>query len=155
MKRVVLILYFVSFAIVATAKPIKLCFTESSAYANITYAFTDHVALADVNVWIGKGGFTDVDVCFTNSMVNGSISVEVVSSPALADYTIGIIDNIVLANKSICITELAGIADICVGLWDSPTGFTKNIYIKGQDPQKLSTQEKLAIISALGLLKKK
>ena len=37
----------------------------------------------------------------------------------------------------------------------SKTFNPKNIYIKGQDPQKLSTQEKLAIISALGLLKKK
>lgn len=78
-----------------------------------------------------------------------------VSSPALAANTIGIIDHIVLAGKSICITGVPGIADICVGLWDSPTGFTKNIYLEGVDAQKLSTQEKLAIISALGLLKKK
>lgn len=155
MKKVFLIFSFIFIATIAIARPIKLCFTENSGLASITYGFTDNIALADISVWIGQAGFTDVDVCFTNSISSGSLCVDVVSSPALADYTIGIIDHIVLADKSICITGVPGIADICVGLWDSPTAFTKNIYLEGVDAQKLSTQEKLAIISALGLLKKK
>ena len=142
---------FISFFVLAflsltlSARPIKLCFTN---YPSLS------VALADISVWVGMAGFTDVDVCFVSMPTAYSIDIELVDNPVLADGTICLTDYTALADKTLCITSSAGLADICLGVWDVPTAFTKDIYIKGVDPKRLSLKTKIAVVYSLGLLKK-
>lgn len=154
-KRVLLFFLLTLLSFTLSARPVQLCFTTYPALADITLCYTNSFALADFSVWVGRAGFTDVDVCFVSMPTASSIDIELVDSPALADGTICLTDYSALADKTLYITSNAGIADICLGLWDSPTAFTTDIYIKGIDHKRLSTKAKIAIVYSLGLLKKK
>jgi hypothetical protein len=97
----------------------------------------------------------DVDICFIKYPSSSSIDISLVDNPALADYRICITTNPLDADKTISITPRLTAADICVGIWDTPTSFTKDIYIKGMDSAKLPMDQKVAILYCLGLLNKK
>lgn len=154
-RKHVLLVLFTLISLTTNAQPIRICFTTSPALANITLAFTSSPVLADLCVWAGRGGFTDVDVCFVSSPNATSIDIDIVDNATLADGAICITNYTTLADKTLCVTSSPVLADICLGIWDSPTAFTKDIYIKGIDPKRLSMETKVAIVYSLGLLKKK
>ena len=155
MKKFLLLALFVVISTLGNAISVSLCFTKYSAIADVTIGFYTNSVLADTCVWIGTGGFTDVDVCFVESPLANSIDIQLVDNPTFADVSVCLTDQTVLADKTFCITSSIALADICLGIWDAPMSFTKDIYIKDVDPNRLSKEAKVAIVYALGLLKKK
>ncbi len=155
MRKIVLALCLLLSAIAVKAQPTKIYLTESPASADVTYAFTKTSINADVKVWIGQSVYSDIDVCFVNRPWSNSIDVELVSSQTLADVSICLSGSPAFADKTICITDVFAYADICISLWNYPSTFTKEIYVKGVDPNKLSKEAKVAILHVLGLLNKK
>ena len=154
MKKVLFLVLFVTVSTITNARTISLYFTNNSAVADLTIGFSTSSILADLCVWIGTGSFTDVDVCFVERPLAGSIDIQLVDNPGLADISICLTDKTVLANKTFCLTSSITLADICIGVWNSPMSFTKDIYIKNIDPERLSPEAKVAIVYALGLLEK-
>ena len=155
MKKVLFLVLFVIASTITNARTISMCLTTNSAVADITIGFSSNSVLADMCVRIGTGAFTDVDVCFVERPNASSIDIQLVNNPSLADVTICLTEQTILANKTFCITSSITLADICLGIWDSPKSFTKDIYIKDIDPKRLSKEAKVAVVYALGLLKKK
>lgn len=154
-NKTLLIISMCFISILVKARTINLYLAENPGSADLTIGYTSNTTAADISVWIGNANFNDVDVCFTNSPTPNSIDVNIVSNPSAADLTLCITDNLSASDKVICITESAGIADICLGLWDDPTSFTTDIYIEGMNINSLDKNMKVAIVDALGLLKKK
>ena len=136
------------------AQTVRLCFTNSSPKADLVLRYTDFLPTADICVWAGRTTLADVDVCFIKYPTSRSISISLVDNPALADYRIYITNDPLQAGKTISITSRMTAADICVGIWDSPTSFTRDIYIKGTDPANLLMEQKVAILYYLGALNK-
>ena len=139
----------------ANAQPISLCFTDNYITAELTLGFTDSVIASDLSVWTGVFGTTDLDVCFVDHPLPGSVDIILEKTPLLADATIYITDNLILADKTISITSNIAIADYIIGIWPNPTSFTKDIYIKDIEPNKLSIKYKIAILYCLGLIREK
>ncbi len=136
------------------AQTIKFCFTSSPVLADGVIFYSKYPSLADFSVWAGISGYTDVDVCFVSKPNSTSIDIELVDTPLLAEHSLCITNNRALADITLCITSSIGLADVCLGLWDTPAGFTKDIYIKGINPKELSLETKIAIVYCLGLLEK-
>ena len=137
------------------AQTIKLCFNNSSLSADLVLRFTDFLPAADICVWTGRTTMADVDICFVKNPSSSSIDISIVDSPGLADYTICMNGTPFSADKTIAITSSLTAADVCVGIWSYPTSFTKDIYIKGIDAEKLPLEKKVAILYCLGLLRKR
>lgn len=154
MKKSLFLVLFLISCIFTNARTVTLCFTDKPLLADVTIGFTSSAVLADICIWVGTGSFTDVDVCFVDRPLPSSIDIKIVNTPALADATICLTDKLILADKSLSIVSNIGIADICLGLWNSPNSFTKDIYIEGINPKRLSNEAKVSIVYALGLLKK-
>ena len=70
MKKVLFLVLFVIASTITNARTISMCFTTNSAVADITIGFSSNSVLADMCVWIGTGAFTDVDVCFVETLVS-------------------------------------------------------------------------------------
>ncbi|MBR4708935.1 MAG: hypothetical protein IKP30_02365 [Bacteroidaceae bacterium] len=111
--------------------------------------------LADISVWVGNTSLTTkVNVCFVKSPSANSINVNIVNSPALANKTIGFTSLATIADKTVYITEAAILADVCVGIEDYPTPSSKEIYVRGINPNSLNKEAKVAILYALGMINK-
>ena len=154
-RTVWLVMILLAISHFAKAQTARLCFTNSPGNADLVLRYTDSLPTADICVWVGRTTMADVDICFTRYSSSSSIDISLVENPTLADYRICITDNPFQADKTLSITPRITAADICVGIWDMPASFTKDIYIKGMDPAKLPLERKVAILYCLGLLKKR
>ena len=137
------------------AQTAKVCFTDSPTSADMVIRFTDFLPRADICVWTGTTTIADVDICFVKYSTSSSIDVTLVSSPYLADYSICTAGTPLNADATIAITSRITAADVCVGIWSSPASFTKDICIRGVDADKLTIEQKVAILYCLGLLRKR
>ena len=131
-----------------------MCFTDSPTSADLVIRFTDFLPMADICVWTGTTTMADVDVCFVKYSTSSSIDVTLASSPSLADYSICTSGTPLNADATIAITPRLTAADVRVGIWSSPASFTKDICIKGVNVDKLTTEQKVAILYCLGLVRK-
>lgn len=152
---VCVVILLLSICPIAKAQTTSLCFTNSRSNAHLAIRFTDSLPTADICVWTGSTTMADVDICFTKYSSSTSINISLVENSSLADYRIFLTTNPFEADKTISITPRMTAADICVGIWNSPASFTKDIYIKGIDSAKLPMEQKVAILYCLGLLKKR
>ena len=150
-----LVILLLSIGHFSQAQTPRFCFTNSPRNAHLVLRFTDFLPAADICVWAGRTTMADVDICFIKYPSSSSIDISLVDNPALADYRICITTNPLDADKTISITPRLTAADICIGIWETPTSFTNDIYIKGTDPAKLPMDQKVAILYCLGLLNKK
>ena len=155
MKKLLLSVLFVIASTIINARPINMCFTSNSVGAELTLFFLSSPLLADLSVWVGTEVHKDVNVCFVEKPLPNSIDIQLVDNPSQADVAICLTKHTFFENTSIYITSGFTFADFYLGLWDSPQSFTKNIYIRDIDHKKLSKEAKVAIVYALGLLKKK
>lgn len=128
-------------------------FAQSRSYADIVFNFCESTRNADLVVNVRNYGNNDIDVCFVDRPSSSSLDYRITTSLGRADKKIFITDRIAYADVKIKISDSAS-ADIRLGILDEPRYSTKKIYIEDFDHRQLTTEQKVAFLYTIGLLKK-
>ena len=153
-KRFGLTVMMLLFTTMLNAQPKVLCFTDNSLIADLTLGFSNTIIEADLTVCLTSSSLSAIDVCFLSSPTLSSIDIELTNNSLYADKKICLTNNTLIADKTIRITTYSISSDFNVCLRDTPSISSKDIYVKGVDPKRLSVEAKVAILYVLGLLKK-